>query len=181
MLFFPLILVNLPSFYPFRTEVVKKIFSLLFPAWFVKIDILGYNCRMIDNFDSRKIKQFAEKHGLNLVVLFGSRARGEERKGSDTDIAVFAGKKKDVREISEMQIEFSETFHIKDIELVDISGKAPLFLKQVSDDGKVLYERKPGIFDEFQIYAFKRYVEAKPLFALRKQFTEDFIRSHATM
>jgi predicted nucleotidyltransferase len=135
---------------------------------------------MINDFDSEKIKQFAEKHGLTMVVLFGSQARNETHQGSDTDIAVF-GRQKSVREISQMQIEFSEMFQIKDVELVDLSGRTPLFLKQVSDDGKVLYEQKPGIFDEFQIYAFKRYVEAKPLFALRRKFTEQFIRSHATV
>ncbi|MBI2120302.1 MAG: nucleotidyltransferase domain-containing protein [Parcubacteria group bacterium] len=134
---------------------------------------------MVNEFNSRQMKEFAEKHGLQMVVLFGSRARGEARVGSDTDIAIFAGEKKSIREVSEMQIEFSEMFHIKNVELVDLSGRAPLFLKQVSGDGKVLYEQKPGIFDEFQIYAFKRYVEAKPLFALRRKFTEQFIHSHA--
>lgn len=134
---------------------------------------------MINDFNEQKITQFAEKHGLQMVVLFGSRARGEAHPRSDTDIAVFAGEKKSLRELSEMQIEFAEMFRIKNPELVDLSGMAPLFLKQVADDGKILYERKPGIFDEFQIYAFKRYVEAKPLFALRNEFTRQFIRSHA--
>ncbi|MCX6739060.1 MAG: nucleotidyltransferase domain-containing protein [Candidatus Parcubacteria bacterium] len=136
---------------------------------------------MIHDFDSQKIKQFAEKHGLRLVVLFGSQSRGEPRVGSDTDIALLSEEKKSVREISEMQIEFSEMLHVKEVEMVDLLGRTPLFLKQVSDDGKVLYEQKPGIFDEFQIYAFKRYVEAKPLFALRRKFTEQFIRSHASV
>jgi predicted nucleotidyltransferase len=90
-------------------------------------------------FDTQKIKQFAEKHGLQMVVLFGSQSRGEAMNGSDTDIAVLASEKKSVREVSEMQIEFSEIFHIKDVEMVDLSGRTPLFLKQVSDDGKVLY------------------------------------------
>lgn len=134
---------------------------------------------MVNGFDSEKIAQFAQKHGLQMVVLFGSRARGEARLASDTDIAVFAGVKKSVRELSLMQIEFAEMFHVKNPEIVDLSGRAPLFLKQVADDGKVLYERSHGIFDEFQIYAFKRYVEAKPLFALRREFVTQFIRSHA--
>jgi len=130
-------------------------------------------------FNAEKIKQFAESHGLQLVVLFGSQARGEARETSDTDIGILAGERKNPREISEMQAEFSEIFRIKNLELVDISGRSPLFLKQVADDGKVLYEVKNGIFDEFQIYALMRYVEAKPLLALRKKFTEQFIRSHA--
>lgn len=128
--------------------------------------------------DKDSIKTLAEKHGLSLVVLFGSQATGKTHTGSDTDIAFFSTNQKDMRQIAQMQMEFSEALKIKDIELVDIAGKVPLFLKQVADQGVVLYEKDPSVFDEFQIYAFKRYVEARPLLEMRRRFTENFIHSH---
>ena len=112
---------------------------------------------------TQAVNRIADAANPSKIILFGSYARGEERASSDTDIAVFAGEKKSIREISEMQIEFAKIFHIKNLELVDLSGRVPLFLKQVADDGKVLYEQKPGIFDAFQIYAFKRHSPPIPL------------------
>ena len=35
-----------------------------------------------------KIGQLAEKHGLDMIILFGSFAAGKNRKESDVDIAV---------------------------------------------------------------------------------------------
>lgn len=39
----------------------------------------------------REIRQFARKHGVRQVVLFGSRARGTNTERSDIDIAVYGG------------------------------------------------------------------------------------------
>lgn len=134
----------------------------------------------MDSIDKNAIKHLAEKHGLTLVALFGSQATGKTHLGSDTDIAFFSEQPKNMRDIAEMQMEFTQALRIKDIELVDLAGKVPLFLKQVADQGVVLYEKDASVFDEFQIYAFKRYVEARPLFEMRRRFTENFIRSHQT-
>jgi len=129
------------------------------------------------NIDANLIKNLAEKYGLSLVVLFGSQATGATHAGSDTDIAFFSERPKNMREIAEMQMEFSTAFRIKNLELVDLAGKTPLFLKQVADEGVKLYEKDPSVFDEFRIYAFKRYVEARPLYALRKAQLQTFLQT----
>lgn len=38
-----------------------------------------------------QIRSLAEQHGLNRVILFGSRARGDFRERSDIDLAVSGG------------------------------------------------------------------------------------------
>lgn len=128
--------------------------------------------------DTMVIKTLADKYGLSLVVLFGSQARGKTHPGSDTDIAFFSEQPKNMRDIAEMQMEFTEKLRIKDIELVDLAGKAPLFLKRVADEGRALYEKNSGAFDKFRIYAFKRYVEAKPLYRLRHASLQRYLQKH---
>ena len=39
----------------------------------------------------REIRELAEKHGVEKVILFGSRARGDFRERSDIDIAFTGG------------------------------------------------------------------------------------------
>ena len=39
----------------------------------------------------RELREFARKHGIQKVVLFGSRARNTHTERSDVDIAVYGG------------------------------------------------------------------------------------------
>ena len=39
----------------------------------------------------RDISVFAKKYSINKVILFGSRARGDNTERSDIDIAVYGG------------------------------------------------------------------------------------------
>ncbi len=41
----------------------------------------------------KKIYEIAEKHGVSNIRVFGSVARGEEKKNSDVDLLVALGKK----------------------------------------------------------------------------------------
>jgi predicted nucleotidyltransferase len=127
--------------------------------------------------NTHTMQAFAEKHGLLLVVLFGSQVTAKTHAKSDTDIAFLAAQPKDMRQIAEMHLELSGILKNNNLELVDIIGKSPLFLKQIADQGKVLYEKDPNVFDEFQINAFKRYVEAKPLYALRELALRTFLKT----
>jgi len=43
---------------------------------------------MLEDMDQRQLEQVCEEYGLDLVVLFGSRARGEAGLDSDYDVGV---------------------------------------------------------------------------------------------
>ena len=39
----------------------------------------------------KEIRDFAQKYGVDIVILFGSRARGDYKRVSDIDLAVKGG------------------------------------------------------------------------------------------
>ena len=49
---------------------------------------------MAVRFDSEKLKKLACRYDLDLIVLFGSKTRGRDRRGSDVDVAVRAKRRR---------------------------------------------------------------------------------------
>lgn len=128
-----------------------------------------------------KIKQampeFAKKHNLSLVVLFGSQASGKTHLKSDTDIAFLAEKKMSLGEIARMTFELSQEIKIGNIEMTQLNGAQPFLLKQVAEKSILLYEKESSLFAQFKIYAIKRSMEAKKLFNLREASFNKFLKT----
>lgn len=126
--------------------------------------IIWYNvCMNIKEIDKNKIENIARKHGLTLVVLFGSQATGLTHKNSDIDVGYLATGVLDYREHYEITEALIQIFRIKDVELVNLENVSPDMNKQVTDEGIVLFESENGIFDKFVMNSQRRYIETKPL------------------
>ena len=123
-----------------------------------------------------KIKDLAEKYHLSLVVLFGSQATGKTHSLSDVDFAFINEKVLSPADMAKMQVEFSERLKIKNLEMVGLKGAHPFLLKQVAQKSVLLYENEPSLFSKFKIYAFKRFIEAKNLFDLKKLSLDRFLQ-----
>ena len=132
---------------------------------------------MKNTFDQQLLREFSGKNGLQLLVLFGSQASGKTHPKSDTDIGFVSARKKNLLETIALQSDMSRVFAIRDIDLVDLRTVSPLFLKNITDFGVVLYEEYPGFFAELRMYAFKLFVETKPLRALRAASLERFLQT----
>ena len=84
-----------------------------------------------------EIRELAEKYGIEKVILFGSRARGDYKERSDIDLA-FTGENGtgfslDVDE---------ETSTLLMFDLVDLSGSVtPELLDSIRKEGVVIYEK----------------------------------------
>lgn len=65
------------------------------------------------------------------------------------------------------------------VELVDLKSAPPLLLKQVAEHSILLFESSRSIFALFKIYAYKLYVEAKPLFDLKKKQLNKMLKKYA--
>lgn len=85
----------------------------------------------------RELSYFAQKHSINKIVLFGSRARGTNTERSDIDIAVYGGDFDnfywDVKEKVNSLLMF-------DIVQADSSVSNEL-KKEIQKDGVVIYEK----------------------------------------
>lgn len=117
----------------------------------------------IDRIDEKVRSQLLE---VQLIVLFGSRARGTATARSDWDLAVaktpnsYQGMQYFV-----LQEKISELLEISfdKIDLIDLRTASPLLSFAIAREGKLLYESIPGNFQLFQVKASKVYADTAKL------------------
>lgn len=126
------------------------------------------------------IAKLAEKHGLTLVVLFGSQATRETHKESDVDVAYMSDQKLSFEEEVLLNTDLTEVFRNDKVSLVNLKTASPLLLKQVVTNAVVLYEKESSLFNELYLFALKKYDDVQPLIELRRDFLKYKIsRYHA--
>jgi predicted nucleotidyltransferase len=110
------------------------------------------------------LRKIAQKYGLELILLFGSRAVDQAYKTSDFDIAYSSKKRLDLMLEAKLITDLMPVFRSEKIDLLNLKNADPLILFAATNSCQVLYERKPFFFAELRVYAFKKYVESKPLY-----------------
>jgi len=126
----------------------------------------------------QSIATLARKHGLSLVVLFGSQATGKTHKESDVDIGVIAGEHFDYREAYAVEGELAPILKRRDAEVVNLRRVSPLLLMRAVQKGKVLHEEHPGTLVRLKVAALRRYVETAPLRRMEAPRLEHFLKKH---
>jgi predicted nucleotidyltransferase len=118
---------------------------------------------------------------LKLLILFGSRARGDFNDHSDWDFAAFYDKNirqthinENVWNAFEVPSLISQTFNIPDdkIGVVELNRGSDLISHFVARDGKLLYEQEAGEFERFQNQALLQSAE------LSRMHQENLTRVH---
>ena len=84
-----------------------------------------------------ELRHLAEKYGIEKIILFGSRARGDFYERSDIDIAVSGGN------IAEFSLDVDENVHtLLMFDVVDLDGYISEELRsEIERDGIVIYEK----------------------------------------
>lgn len=95
---------------------------------------------MNDNIPGRVLKDvstFARRHGIEEIILFGSRARGTHTERSDIDLAVRGG------DFDSFYWDVKEKTHsLLMFDLVDLDAGVSEELKtEIERDGVVIYEK----------------------------------------
>lgn len=83
-----------------------------------------------------EIRNLAEIYGIEKVVLFGSRARGDFKERSDIDLAVWGGNYTRFA----LSMEDTSTLLFFDVVNMDQPIQAELMMS-IEKEGKVLYEK----------------------------------------
>jgi predicted nucleotidyltransferase len=118
---------------------------------------------MLNKIDASKLQQVVEKYHLKLLVYYGSYARQEDYDPSRSDI--------DIAFISEQQLGSQQLFDLmsdlillhrkSNIDLVNLQTASGLLKEAVANDGRVLYEKEEGYFQQLCPYLYKCYYETR--------------------
>ena len=100
--------------------------------------------------------------GLHLLVLYGSRARGENRDGSDWDFGYVADPSSDIGMFTAGLVQLVGT---DAVDLVDLSTASALLRYRVAADGVVVHEDQRGGFVDFKVEAVRFWCDAGPVIA----------------
>jgi predicted nucleotidyltransferase len=123
-----------------------------------------------------KLKETALRFDLDLVVVFGSFASGHADSRSDLDIAARSRTPPESREAASwkegLYLALVDAFSAEGIDLIVINDADPLLAAEVARGGTALYEREPGLFDEFYLYALKRLADSWKIAAWEKEYIE---------
>ena len=82
-----------------------------------------------------EIQKIARDNGVKKVVLFGSRARGDYKRTSDIDLAVFGG------DTARFALDIEDTSTLLEYDIVDMGREPQEELQEsVRREGMVIYE-----------------------------------------
>ncbi len=97
-----------------------------------------------------RLAAVARAHDLRLLLLFGSRARGDVTPHSDWDFAFLAATPVDSFRLS---ADLEDTVTSEHVDVVDLDRAGGLIRLKIAQDGIVVHEREPETFDDFRYAA----------------------------
>ena len=115
----------------------------------------------------QKIDKIGRKYDLKLALLFGSRARNQERKDSDLDIAILGNKKIDFKELLQINYEFQKVFEII-VDVRSLHNTSPLFRYQVTKNSQLFYGTSRDYFN-YKSFAYLDYIDNESMFSLTRK------------
>ncbi|MBX6423900.1 nucleotidyltransferase family protein [Thermosulfurimonas sp. F29] len=113
--------------------------------------MLGVNLvklQLMQDKDQEKLKNIisflVKKLHPERIILFGSRARGSHRPGSDFDLAVEGGQKLDFRARRKLKEELEGFLGLHSLDLIFLDEVSPEF-RQIIRKGVIVYEKNRSI------------------------------------
>jgi predicted nucleotidyltransferase len=102
----------------------------------------------------------ARHPAVNLIVLFGSRARDDARAASDWDFAYDAVSGVDTLAL---RADLAVALGTDSVDIVSLDHASALLRYRIARDGVALFERQPGAFARFWLSAVEFWCDVAPL------------------
>jgi predicted nucleotidyltransferase len=118
------------------------------------------------------LARIAERHGVVLLLQFGSSVTGQRHARSDLDLGVLLDRPHvSLDERGALLHDLQTAFPGEDVDFAILDHADPLFLKKVMESCRLLHG-DPGRLQRLRIYAFKRYQDHKRYLDLERRFVE---------
>lgn len=130
---------------------------------------------MLKDETKKIIEELARKYRLKAVMLFGSAAKGRTRPGSDVDLAILADQDFYEKNFSDFTYDLmaAEEAEKREFDVVPISGKNPILLYNIFNDGAPIYIRDREEYWRLRSWARFTYEEARRFFYGREKLLEE--------
>lgn len=126
------------------------------------------------HFDQSIINELCKKHGLKLLVLHGSYAKGTATANSDIDVGILSEAPVDFKKYSDIIDDFGGIFGDK-FDPAILNTAESMICYHVALAGKPLYESKKGDFANYKIQSISRYLDTKKFRDLEKKYIKSKI------
>ena len=135
----------------------------------------GYNSRM----DPLQLEEVARRHGILLLLQFGSTLTSHARPDSDLDLAVLVARApRSLTEHADLAADLQALTPHREIDLALLNRADPLLLKKITDSCALLYGSRRRLH-ELKMYAFKRYQDHRRYLALEREYVASALRRAA--
>ena len=129
--------------------------------------------------DETRLEEIARKHGMVLVLLYGSAVSGPTHARSDVDVAVLLDRATvPFREWGEVAADLQALWPGRKVDLAFLNRADPLFLRKITERCRLLYG-SPRRFAELKMYAFKRYQDHRRYLGLEREYVARTLRALA--
>ena len=126
------------------------------------------------------LDQIARRHGIRLLLQFGSTVSGPVHERSDVDLGVLLDRPSlGLREYGDLDHDLHALFPGRKLDLAILNRADPLFLKQITDNCTLLHGSEAEL-RRLKLYAFKRYQDHRKYLDLERHFVAQAIAAAIT-
>ena len=126
--------------------------------------------------DTQRLEEIARKHGILLMLRFGSTVSGHTHPRSDLDIAVLLRRPAlSFEELADLTHDVQALFPGQQVDLALINHADPLFLKKITEQCALLYGSSTRL-QELKLYAFRRYQDHRRYLAMEPDYLARTLR-----
>ncbi len=124
-----------------------------------------------------RLEEIARRHGIRLLLQFGSTVSGRTHARSDVDLAALLDRATlSLSEHAALLHDLQSLNPDREVDLVLINRADPLLLKKVMEAPRLLYGTV-RLVQELRIYAFKRHQDHRKYFDLEREFVARLVGS----
>jgi predicted nucleotidyltransferase len=121
---------------------------------------------------SEQIAPIARKHGIILLLRFGSSVTGMLHERSDVDLAALLERvPRSLEAHGELLQDLQQLFPDREVDLALVNRADPLFLRKITEACHLLHG-SPRALQRLKIYAFKRYQDHRKYLELERKYVE---------
>ncbi|MBU3171571.1 type VII toxin-antitoxin system MntA family adenylyltransferase antitoxin [Clostridium estertheticum] len=126
------------------------------------------------DYNLDELRNTCIKHGIKMVLLYGSQAMGNSNEKSDVDLGLLL--KDDSYDFEDIIKDLMKVFNGNIIDVAILNHGDPVLKFEIISNYKILFCEEDEIFLEFYLNTVKQYNDTKKFRILEKVYLENFIR-----